>query len=229
MEKQKEKNCILIDEGAFGKETGGETVNDAEIIKKLAQHDEQALLGLQHRYEAYCYHIAFSLLREEEAATECVSDVWLAIWSMKVFPDDLKAYLAKVTRNAALQYLRKNSAKKRSATLVLLDELAECIPDPLKEGEFEAQMLRELLNAFVQCGASSLANIPLIRTYGSAITAIFIEEHCIIALMMRFGHMILKRIPRRLLLHVRQWRICLALTGKYSIRRRKMSISTMIC
>ncbi len=144
-------NRVLIDESTFvSKKEGGEAVTDAQIIKQLGQKDEEALLHLQNRYGAYCYSIAFSLLREEPLVQECLNDVWLAVWSGREAPRDLKAYLAKITRNTALHYIQKNTAKKRSAAFVLLDELAECVPDPLREREFEARLLRGLLNDFVR-------------------------------------------------------------------------------
>ena len=92
-------------------------MTDLEIIDGLSQHDEEALIDLRERYEPYCYHIAFSLLRDEESASECVNDVWMVLWRMKDRPLDLKSYIAKVTRNAALAQMRKSAAKKRCANL----------------------------------------------------------------------------------------------------------------
>lgn len=125
-------------------------MTDTQIIKQLGQRDEEALLHLQRRYGAYCHSIAFSLLREEAAVQECLDDVWLAVWNSQETPRDLKAYLAKITRNTALHYIQKSTAQKRSAAFVLLDELVECVPDPLREREFEARLLRGLLNDFVK-------------------------------------------------------------------------------
>lgn len=125
-------------------------MTDTQIIRQLEQKDEEALLHLQEQYEVYCYAIALRLLRDEELAQECVSDVWLAVWESGTRPQNLRAWLAKITRNTALHYIERCSAKKRSASFVLLDELAECIPDPLRQREMEAQMLRELLDNFVK-------------------------------------------------------------------------------
>lgn len=125
-------------------------MTDAEIIKKLKKRDEEALVHLQREYENYCYHIAISFLEEEEAAMECVNEVYMAIWSCKEAPENLKAYLAKVTRNTALQYLRKNSAQKRAGRPVLLDELAQCLTDPKSGSDFEGRLLRGFLNDFVR-------------------------------------------------------------------------------
>ncbi len=137
-------------EGAFKIRKGEKSLTDSEIIDGLLRHSEEALILLRNRYEAYCYHIAFSLLRDEDAVSECVNDVWMALWCIKEHPATLKSYIAKVTRNAALMQMRKSSAKKRSANLLLLDELAECIPDSAHSASPDTQHLRWVLQRFVR-------------------------------------------------------------------------------
>lgn len=124
-------------------------MTDPQIISLLARKDEEALVLLRDRYEVYCLTIARRLLRDEQAAEECVSDVWLAVWRSETVPRDLRAYLARVTRNIALHYLEREGAQKRSAVTVLLDELAECIPDPLRSREADSTLLRGVMNDFV--------------------------------------------------------------------------------
>ena len=124
-------------------------MTDPQIISLLARKDEEALVLLRDRYEVYCLPIARRLLRDEQTAEECVSDVWLAVWRSETVPRDLRAYLARVTRNIALHYLEREGAQKRSAVTVLLDELAECIPDPLRSREADSTLLRGVMNDYV--------------------------------------------------------------------------------
>ena len=95
-------------------------MTDPQIISLLARKDEEALVLLRDRYEVYCLTIARRLLRDEQAAEECVSDVWLAVWRSETVPRDL------------------------------LDELAECIPDPLRSREADSTLLRGVMNDFVR-------------------------------------------------------------------------------
>lgn len=125
-------------------------MTQTQIAAQLARKDEEALLHLRDQYEAYCLTIARRLLRSEQAAEECVSDVWLAVWRSETVPKDLRAYLARVTRNIALHYIEREGAQKRSGVTVLLDELAECVPDPLRERETDAAFLREVLSDFLR-------------------------------------------------------------------------------
>lgn len=125
-------------------------MTDKEIIEGLKKKDQEALLHLQRRYGNYCCSIARSLLREEGAVQECLNDVWLSLWSSNTEPRELKPWLAKVTRNAALHCIRSRETQKRSGCTVLLDELSECIPAPLRRQEAETQWLKELLEAFLR-------------------------------------------------------------------------------
>lgn len=121
-------------------------MTDEKIIAGLRKKDEESLVALRLEYEQFCFRIAFSFLRDEGDAMECVNEVYMSIWNSSEAIKNLKAYLAKITRNAALQYLRKQNAKKRSG--MLLDELSECLADPVNE--FEGQLLRNLLNDFIK-------------------------------------------------------------------------------
>lgn len=125
-------------------------MTDGQLLMLVQKRDQEALLRLQERYEAYCRKIAWSLLRDPEAVGECLNDVWLSLWSNPEPPRELKAWLTKVTRNAALRRIRSSEAQKRSGCTVLLDELAECIPDPLRQQEMEKQWLKELLEGFLR-------------------------------------------------------------------------------
>ena len=120
----------------------------ADIIELLERRDETGLALLKEKYADYCYSIIYGLLHNHEQTEEALSDVWLAIWNSipPARPLRLRAYLAKTARNTALHYLRHEAAQKRTAVTVLLDELAECIPDP---ASLDSGDLKEFLRSFV--------------------------------------------------------------------------------
>ncbi len=125
-------------------------MTDREILEGLKKRDEEALLNLHNTYRSYCSSIICRFLEDKNQQEECLSDVWLALWENAEPILDLRAYLAKTARNTALHYLRKNSAQKRSAPLLLLDELSQCIPDPMGSMAIEGRALRELLERFLR-------------------------------------------------------------------------------
>lgn len=156
-------------------------MTDAALITLLERREEEALLYLKERYEQECFSIALRLLRSEEEAEECVNDVWMQLWNSipPTRPENLRCYIAKTVRNTALHRLERQSAQKRSAVLVLLDELSECIPDPLREREAEARELREFLNGFVRSLRREEQQIFLRRYwYGERIDELAVRFGC---------------------------------------------------
>ena len=122
-----------------------------EIVSLLWKRDEQALNRMIGEHGSFCRRLASRFLRSREDVEEAVSDVWLRIWNSipPAKPKYFKAYLAKTVRNTSIHYIEKSSARKRNATTVLLDELAECIPDSAAEHKMEAVVLKDILNRFV--------------------------------------------------------------------------------
>lgn len=150
----------------------------ADIIELLERRDETGLALLKEKYADYCYSIIYGLLRDHQQTEEALSDVWLAIWNSipPARPLRLRAYLAKTARNTALHYLRYDNAQKRTAVTVLLDELAECIPDPksMEDGE-----LKELLRQFVNSLEPEAQRIFLRRYwFGSTVGELAKASHC---------------------------------------------------
>ena len=150
----------------------------ADIIELLERRDEGGLVLLKEKYSDYCYSIIYSLLRDHEQTEEALNDVWLQIWNSipPARPVRLRAYLAKTARNTALHFIKHNSAQKRSGVMVLLDELAECIPDPQWQSEND---LKELLREFVNGLEPETQRIFLRRYwYNHSIEELSKAMHC---------------------------------------------------
>lgn len=151
----------------------------ADIIELLERRSELGLELLKENYTSYCYTIIYRLLQDHEQTEEALSDVWLQIWNSipPTRPRQLRAYLAKTARNAALHYLRYNDAQKRSGATVLLDELSECIPDP--KWERDTVDLKELIRSFVSGLEQEERQIFLRRYwYGADIREIAKDRGC---------------------------------------------------
>ena len=123
----------------------------ADIIELLERRDEGALEQLQTHYRDYCRTILLRLLGNEEEAEEALSDVWMQVWNAipPARPRHLKAYLAKIARNIAINRIRHENTAKRTGSTIMLDELAECIPDRAWEDRSRCEDLREALNCFL--------------------------------------------------------------------------------
>ncbi len=130
-------------------------MEDRDILALFNARDEDALRRTSERYGAYCRAVARNILGSEEDAEECLSDALLKLWNAvpPETPRDLRAYLAKLTRSAAVDRLRAASAIKRGGgeASLALDELAECVSGASDaESEVLARALGEAVDRFLR-------------------------------------------------------------------------------
>ena len=109
-----------------------------DIIERLERRDETAIELLKVYYGDYCYRIIYNQLCSHEETEEALNDVWLKIWNSipPSRPTHLRAYIAKAARNTAIDYIKRNSAERRSGITTMLDEIAEVVPDAAKSDGF---------------------------------------------------------------------------------------------
>ena len=105
-------------------------MKDEEIINLYWSREEKAINETDKKYGNYCKKISFNILQNKEDSKECVNDTYLETWNSipPQRPNLLKSYLARITRNLALNQYEKRKAKKRDYTVeIALEELNECI------------------------------------------------------------------------------------------------------
>ena len=104
-------------------------MEDKEIVQLYWDRDERAISESDGKYGPLCRSVAMRVLEHREDSEECVSDTWLRSWNAipPKRPDPLGPFLAKITRNLALDRWRKDHAAKRYAgeTVLVLEELEE--------------------------------------------------------------------------------------------------------
>ena len=144
-------------------------MDDRSLIKLYISGDESAVAETAKVYGAYCFSVAFRILGNESDAEECVSDTWLRAWESvpKARPESLKYYLAKITRNLAINRLTEQSAASRGGEYErVCSELLECLPDRADAGsEVEAAELEKTVNEFVLSLKEMEANIFVRRCF----------------------------------------------------------------
>ena len=79
-------------------------MKDSEIVALYWSRSEQALRETAAKYGSYCHSIAFRILESSEDSEECVNDTYLKAWNAipPHRPENLAAYLGKITRNLAI-------------------------------------------------------------------------------------------------------------------------------
>lgn len=124
-------------------------LTDNEIISLFNERNERALSAVSEKYGSSCSRIAKNILKNDQDAEECVNDTYLKVWESipPERPNSLGAFIAKITRNSALDRYRSERSEKRGGGEIplILDELAECVSD---NGSVELTAeRRELLSA----------------------------------------------------------------------------------
>ena len=130
-------------------------MEDREIVELFWQRSEKALAESRAKYGGLCRHVALGVLGSPEDAEEAVSDALLRAWNSipPQRPDCLDAYLAKLSRRAAVDLLRKERAGKRwsGEAALALEELEDCVPGASgPEEALEASELASLIARFLR-------------------------------------------------------------------------------
>ena len=144
-------------------------MDDQEIIARFFARDEEGLAAAQERYGDYCAAVARNLLSDQRDQEECLSDTWLRAWNTipPQRPRSLGAFLAKITRNLAIDCLRSGNTVRRGGgqTTLALEELGECVSQAgSPEGELDRQAAVEALNRFLD-GLPPLQREVFLRRY----------------------------------------------------------------
>lgn len=117
----------------------------------MRAHDEDTLIALYHRYGALVYSIAWRTLENRQDAEEVVQDVFMRVWEKSHQFDPARgsfsAWLATMTRNAALDLLRKKRRAAPEHEPVSLDDsphLWETLPAESEDRELHARLAAAL-------------------------------------------------------------------------------------
>ena len=150
-------------------------MEDSAIVALYWQRSEQAIAESSTKYGAYCSHIAYGLLQNDEDTQECLSDTWLAAWNAMPphRPSVLRLFFGKLTRRLSLQRLRYQGRLKRGGgeAALALEELGDCVPGGGDAQEtVESRELVRLLNRFLSGLPATQRQVFLARYwYGAAV------------------------------------------------------------
>lgn len=129
-------------------------MEDIEIIRQFTERSDTAVSELQLKYKNYCGKIAMNILGSHEEAEECVNDALMRIWELipPQHPRSLRAFLGKVTRNLAINRLKKLTAEKRGSGEItaVYEELSELISGKSDiEQQYERLEIIREINVFL--------------------------------------------------------------------------------
>ena len=143
-------------------------MDDREIVTLYLQRSEQAATEAERKYVGYCQSIALHILPIWEDAQECVQDAFLAAWESipPNEPENLRTYLGKLTRRAAVKQWRDSHRQKRGGDTVslALEELDGCLrADTCVESELTVKELTAHIQQFLARLPQTERNVFLCR------------------------------------------------------------------
>ena len=150
---------------------GGDGMQDEQIVSLYFERNEDAIKETATKYGKYCFIVAYNILHSSEDAEECVEDTWHSAWNTipPQKPTKLQSFLARITRNVAIDRYRFGIAQKRSATLDrIVDEYWECIPGGEAPME-DTFALRQAINGFL-AGLDKRTRVIFMRRYWYAMS-----------------------------------------------------------
>ena len=144
-------------------------MDDNKILDLFFQREENAIEVAKLKYGGRLYSTAMNILNSKEDAEECVNDTLFKVWGVipPQRPKFLGAFLAKITRNLALNKWEARGAAKRGGTEVnlMLSELGDCIPSSGgTEVDYEGGLVIEAINGYLG-SMDQNARITFVRRY----------------------------------------------------------------
>lgn len=127
-------------------------MEDNEIINLYWERNELAIEKTSEKYGSYCFAVANNILADFGEAEECVNDTWLGAWRTMPpnRPSYLKLFLAKITRNLALNRYKYGHREKRGEGFDLVwEEMADLAGAESAEDACMAKELSEHINKFL--------------------------------------------------------------------------------
>ena len=143
-------------------------MQDSDIINLYFDRNETAIKETDAKYGAYCNKIAFNILSDTHDAEECVNDTYMRTWNSipPTRPSIFSAFLAKITRNLALDRYKGDATQKRSSNFVQsIDELCECISDNATIEHLELEELGELITNFLRSQKEHVKRMFVLRYF----------------------------------------------------------------
>ena len=129
-------------------------MDDVQIVHLYWDRNEQAIHATSDKYGNYCTSIAMNILGNKQDAEECVNDTYLSTWNSVPphRPNNLRAFLGKITRNLSFNRYKYNRTGKRGGgeLSMVLQELSDLVSgkDDVEQA-FDQKELTKAIDTFL--------------------------------------------------------------------------------
>ena len=144
-------------------------MEDNDIVELFLARNEEAISRTAEKYGSRIRQIAYGILSNRESAEECENDTYHKAWE-SIPPNEPKkylfAYLGRIVRNIALNRLKADTRKKRSAVRCeLTREMMESIPSGVNpEADVLCEELKQRIEEFLDT-CSEIQQKVFVRRY----------------------------------------------------------------
>ena len=142
---------------------------ELELLQRIQQGDEEALVALHARYAGLVYSVALRVLNDTMAAEEVTQDAFMRLWHRAETFDPARGtfvpWLLTITRRLAIDTQRRQKRDPLSAP-VLIDDDPEAWENALPVDERETADRRLLLEAVAALPDEQRQPIALAYFYG---------------------------------------------------------------
>ena len=127
---------------------------DERIVELFWDRDETAIVQTDRKYRGYLYTIAFNILYSHESSEECLNDTYLKVWNCipPTMPKVLRAFLAKIMRNTAIDRYDEDTRQKRVPVGLCesLEDFEGFLPDSRTiEDQLEAKLIGKIITEYL--------------------------------------------------------------------------------
>lgn len=142
---------------------------ELELLQRIQQGDEEALVALHARYAGLVYSVALRVLNDAMAAEEVTQDAFMRLWHRAETFDPARGafvpWLLTITRRLAIDTQRRQKRDPLS-TPILMDDNPEAWENVLPVDERETADRRLLLEAVAALPEEQRQPIALAYFYG---------------------------------------------------------------
>lgn len=129
-------------------------MDDNDIIDLFFDRNEEAISYAKLKYGQRLLRSALNILRNHQDAEECLNDALLKAWNAipPNRPTMLGAFLAKISRNLAINKWKASTTARRGGTdtTILLGELEDSVPETDGvETQYESNLVTQAINEYL--------------------------------------------------------------------------------
>lgn len=143
-------------------------MEDEKIINLYFERNESAVDETALKYGQFLKSIAYNILGDNMDSEECENDTYYAAWN-KIPPEkprNLSAFLARITRNTALnKYDYYHAAKRKNGVDIALSELEDCIASKdTVDAQYEQTLAAKHISDFLR-ETNYIKRVVFVRRY----------------------------------------------------------------